>query len=562
MNTGSEKTIHLLPDYLINQIAAGEVIQRPADILRELWDNALDAQATHIQTWVIEGGKEEITVMDNGHGMSPIDAGLCFLPHATSKIRSSQDLYHILTRGFRGEALAAIAATCEVELLTRRPSDALGTRVVVSHGKILTQEPIRCSIGTTLHVRNLFHKLPARKKFLRSTAQENRYNLQEFYRITLGMPHIHFSYTQEKRLLWDLQPTTLAQRILDLYPTLEENDLLPVEESTDMLRIYGYLCRPTTPLHGASFFFVNKRYIRHTLWMQILRKEYEPFLGPNQSPAYWIFIEVPPNRVDINIHPAKIEARLQDENLIREFMRSMAKKALYSKVIPSQIPNAPIRLPELPELPEPPVPSAPIPLSPTMATIFPSLPQKETFLPLGKKLFLCLHEEGLWLVDYFAAYQRIEYENTLQNLQNHKLPLQRLLFPQTLALSLENKLLWEEYEPLFRQWGLDYSYHEDKIVVYGLPLGIPGGMAEKFIEDLLHACENATTATLPELWAKYVAYYSMPMQMPQTPQELRALWERLERCKQPDLSPDGNPTRKWIPFQSLENLLTYGELKL
>lgn len=556
MITSSEKTIHLLPDHLINQIAAGEVIQRPADILRELWDNSIDAQATHIQTWVIEGGKEEIIVMDNGQGMSPIDAGLCFLPHATSKIRSSEDLYHILTRGFRGEALAAIAATCDVELLTRRPSDALGTRVLVSNGKILTQEPTRCSIGTTMHVRNLFHKLPARKKFLRSTGQENRHNLQEFYRIALATPNVRFTYNQEKRQLWDLEPTSLLQRILALYPSLKENDLIPVEESTSTLRIYGYLCRPTTPLHGASFFFVNKRYIRHTLWMQILRKEYEPFLGPNQSPAYWIFLDVLPNRVDINIHPAKIEARLQDENLIREFLRSIAKKALYSKIIPCQVPSSPIRIPDLPQEPSAPPPSS------TTGSFFPSPPQKETFVPLGKRYFIYLKEEGMWLVDYYAAHQRIEYENTLQNLQDRKIPLQRLLFPQTITLSPENKLLWEEYEPLFRQWGLDYGYQEDKILIYGLPLGIPGGLAEKFIEDLLHACENSTAVTLPELWAKYVAYYSTPLDPPQTPQELRALWERLSQCKEPDQSPTGNPTRKWIPLQAIENLFTYGEISL
>ncbi|MCS6790918.1 MAG: DNA mismatch repair endonuclease MutL, partial [Bacteroidia bacterium] len=362
ITTEGEQRIRLLPEHLINQIAAGEVILRPASVIKELGENAIDAEATQITFWTESGGKERIQVSDNGIGMSAIDAELCFERHATSKIHSLKDLYRLRTKGFRGEALASIAAVAEVELFTRRAQDALGTYVRLAFGKKERTEPVRCAPGTTLIVRKLFHRLPARRKSLRQEETEHRYNLQEFLRLAYPHPERHFQFYHNHTLVYDLPPASQIERILALHPRLTPETLIPISEETPFFHLKGYLLAPerTPPRNKENYLFLNSRYIRHVSLQQTIHHTYETLLPAETRPLYWLFLEVPPEKVDVNISPSKTEVRLLEEMEIRRALVSVLRRAVALGKVPiTGSPTAsPIPLATVAELS--PLPSEPV----------------------------------------------------------------------------------------------------------------------------------------------------------------------------------------------------------
>jgi DNA mismatch repair protein MutL len=322
--------IQLLPEHVANQIAAGEVVQRPASVVKELLENAIDAGAENIQLIVKDGGKTLIQVVDDGFGMSPADAAMCLQRHATSKIRKAEDLFHIRTMGFRGEALASIAAIAQMELLTRRDTDSLGVRLKVAGGKKESPEEAVSPKGTSVSVKNLFFNIPARRNFLKSPKVEYRHVLEEFQRVALAHPDIAFSLFQNDSELFQLPASNLRKRIVHLFGSRMNNRLVPLEEETQVLRLGGYICKPefAKKSRGEQFFFVNNRFIKCPYLHHAVMNAYEGLLKPDTLPGYFIFMQVPEDSIDINIHPTKTEIKFQDEQSLYAILRSSIKHSL------------------------------------------------------------------------------------------------------------------------------------------------------------------------------------------------------------------------------------------
>ncbi len=322
--------IQLLPDSIANQIAAGEVIQRPASVVKELVENAVDAGSTEIKVILKDGGKALIQIIDNGCGMSETDARMAFERHATSKIRKAKDLFAIRTMGFRGEALASIAAIAHVELKTRRQSDDLGTKIIMEGSAIVTQEPCQCSAGTSFAIKNLFYNVPARRNFLKSHTVEMRHILEEFQRIALANPDIFFSLHHNGSELFHLTKGNLRQRIVGIYGNTVNKKLVPVEEDTDIIKINGYIGKPefSKKTRGEQLFFVNHRFIKSPYLNHAVVGAFDDLLPKDTYPFYIIFIEIDPSKIDINVHPTKQEIKFEDERLLYNYMKVAIKHAL------------------------------------------------------------------------------------------------------------------------------------------------------------------------------------------------------------------------------------------
>lgn len=322
--------IQLLSDSVANQIAAGEVVQRPASAVKELVENAIDAGADRIKLIVKDAGKTLIQVIDNGCGMSVTDARVCFERHATSKIRKAEDLFAIRTMGFRGEAMASIAAIAQVELKTKRVEDELGTVVEIEGSKVVNQYPEALSNGTSISVKNLFYNIPARRNFLKSNSVEMRHIIEEFQRIALAHPNIFFSLHSDTNELFHLSPGSLKQRIVHLFGNNYNQKLVPVEEETTIININGFVGKPefAKKTRGEQFFFVNKRFIRDPYLHHAIMNAYEEVLPTETFPLYVLFIDIDPSKIDINVHPTKTEIKYEDDKSIYAILRSAVKRSL------------------------------------------------------------------------------------------------------------------------------------------------------------------------------------------------------------------------------------------
>lgn len=325
-----ENLIQLLPENIANQIAAGEVIQRPASAVKELLENAADAGATRIQLVVTDAGKALIQVIDNGRGMSETDARMAFERHATSKIRQIDDLFRIHTMGFRGEALASIAAVAQVELKTRRPDDELGTHLEIENSKVVFQEPCSCPAGTQISMKNLFFSVPARRNFLKNNAVEMRHIIDEFIRVALAFPGIAFSLQSNGQEVFHLETGNTRQRIIQLLGNNYQSKLVSVTEDTDYMNIRGYVGKPETArkTRGDQYFFVNNRFIKSAYLNHAVNTAFENLLPKDSFPTYILYIEVDPSQVDINVHPTKQEIKFEDEKIIYAFVQAAVKHAL------------------------------------------------------------------------------------------------------------------------------------------------------------------------------------------------------------------------------------------
>ncbi|MGQ1785829.1 MULTISPECIES: DNA mismatch repair endonuclease MutL [unclassified Saccharicrinis] len=322
--------IQLLPDSVANQIAAGEVIQRPGSMLKELVENAIDAGSTDIKVIIKDAGRTLVQVIDNGCGMSATDARLAFERHATSKIKDVNDLFAIRTMGFRGEALASIAAVAQTELKTKKHGDELGTHLVISGSQVENQEVINCPTGSNFIVRNLFYNVPARRKFLKKDSTELRHLINEFQRIVLANPDISFSLEHNKMPLFQLPVSNLRQRIINMVGKGMNSQLVPVETDTTLVKIHGYVGKPEAARKssGDQFFFVNQRYMRHPYLHKAITEAYANLISPNTIPAYFLYFEVDPKIIDINIHPTKTEIKFEDERAIWHILNATIKESL------------------------------------------------------------------------------------------------------------------------------------------------------------------------------------------------------------------------------------------
>ena len=322
--------IQLLPDHVANQIAAGEVVQRPASVVKELLENAVDAKATDIKLIIKDAGKSLVQVIDNGLGMSVTDARLCFERHATSKIRLAEDLFDLHTKGFRGEALASIAAIAHVEMKTKQDQEELGTHIIIEGSKFVSQDVAVLPKGTSFAVKNLFFNIPARRNFLKSDTIEYKHILDEFQRVAMAHPNIHFTFYHNGSENYNLPQSNLRQRIVNIFAGKTNEKLIPINEDTEIVKIQGFICKPefSKKNRGEQFFFVNDRYIKSPYLHHAVMNAYEGLLQNGTQPSYFIYLNVPPNTIDINIHPTKTEIKFDDESALYAILRSTIKHSL------------------------------------------------------------------------------------------------------------------------------------------------------------------------------------------------------------------------------------------
>ncbi len=322
--------ILLLPDNIANQIAAGEVIQRPASAVKELLENAVDAGATEIKLIITDAGKTLVQVIDNGGGMSDTDARMSFERHATSKIQTIEDLFHIRTMGFRGEALASIAAVSQVELKSKRNEDETGSYIEIENSVVKKQEPVAAPVGTNISMKNLFFNVPARRNFLKSNAAEMRHIVDEFTRVALSFPHIFFSLTANGQQLFHLEAGNLKQRILQLLGNHYNAKVVSVKEETDYMNIYGFVGKPETAkkTRGDQYFFVNNRFIKSAYLNHAVMSAFQEMIAKDSFPMYVLFIDLDPTQVDVNVHPTKQDIKFEDEKIVYAFVQAAVKHAL------------------------------------------------------------------------------------------------------------------------------------------------------------------------------------------------------------------------------------------
>ena len=322
--------INLLPENIANQIAAGEVIQRPASAVKELLENAVDAGATEIKLFVNDAGKALIQVIDNGKGMSETDARMSFERHATSKIKNIDDLFHIKTMGFRGEALASIAGVAQVELKTKKHGESVGTCIEIENSVVISQEPVATNEGTNILMKNLFFNVPARRNFLKSNSSELRHIVDEFIRVAMAFPGIFFSLTSNGQEVFHLERGSLKQRIIQILGNNYNAKLVSVKEETDYLNIYGFVGKPETAkkTRGEQYFFVNNRFIKSAYLNHAVMNAFSDMIAKDSFPMYTLFIDLDPSRLDINVHPTKQEIKFEDEKIVYAFVQSAVKHSL------------------------------------------------------------------------------------------------------------------------------------------------------------------------------------------------------------------------------------------
>lgn len=322
--------IRLLPDHIANQIAAGEVIQRPASVVKELVENAIDANATHIDVIIKDAGKTLIQVIDNGKGMSEMDARMAFERHATSKVQVADDLFALQTKGFRGEALASIAAIAHVELKTRQTENEIGTSVRIEGSTVIEQVPVTCKVGSSFEIKNLFFNVPARRNFLKSDVVEFKHIEEEFLRVALAHPNIQFTLHNNNSICFHLPQANLRKRIVDIFGRSYNDKLVPIEEETNIVKLTGFIGKPefSKKTRGEQYFFVNNRYFKDSFFHHALTQAYEGLLAPKTFPSYFLFFEVNPAAIDVNVHPTKTEIKFEDDREIYAILKSAVRQAL------------------------------------------------------------------------------------------------------------------------------------------------------------------------------------------------------------------------------------------
>ena len=507
--------IHLLPDNVSNQIAAGEVVQRPSSVVKELLENAIDAKATQIQLIIKEAGRNLIQVVDNGVGMSVTDARMSFERHATSKITTTEDIFHIHTKGFRGEALASIAAVSQVELKTRKEEDELGTHIIIEGGDIISQIPVHTAVGSTFLIKKLFFNVPARRKFLKSNSVEFRHILDEFHRVALAHEDIQFQLFNNDEEMFRLRSGSLLQRISEIFGRKIQHQLIPIAEQLDWIKLNGFIGKPegAKKARGEQFFFVNQRFFRSTYLNKAVQDAFEGLIPPRFLPSFFLYIQIDPERIDVNIHPTKTEIKFEDEASIYALLRTAIKKSLgVYNVVPSldfdQNPDwsfslnkkdTPVVEPKIninssynpfDTKPGKPSRAEKVNLHELYASSRQEILTSEMFdspsetitesslLRLSNGRWITEKDSNVWILDPYRIHQTVLYENHMKNSKGNVLS-QQLLFPiERPVYDLEKEKLDSIKTALFAE-GLDMEIEEDLLTITAIPSDV---MQEKIIE--------------------------------------------------------------------------------
>ena len=602
--------IQLLPDSVANQIAAGEVIQRPASVVKELVENAVDAGAHTIRVLVVDAGRTSIQVIDDGKGMSETDARLAFERHATSKIRKADDLFALTTMGFRGEALPSIVAVSQVELRTRMAESDLGTCLTISSSKVESQEPVNCPVGSNFKVENLFFNVPARRKFLKSNATELNNILTAFERIVLVYPEINFSLHSNGQELMNLRSGSLRQRIADVFGKRFNQDLLSVDVETTMCKITGFVGKPESARKkGAqNCFFVNGRFMKHAYFHKAVMQAFERLIPVGMQVPYFIYFEVAPSDIDVNIHPTKTEIKFENEQAIWQILLAAVRDAIGKFCEIPQIDFDTEGRPDIPtfdsqrktDMPSPSYnptynpfkqhPEHPRKTVEGWEQLYESLPHQRSvetdiFQPVSEgsdmerpnpqplieekspvhyqykgRYIMTAVKSGLMIIDQHRADIRIRYERYLAQLKARTSGSQRVLFPEVIQFSPSEEVVLEKILPELNAMGFDLSdlgHHS-----YGLnavPTGMDGIDYVQLVKDMVSDTIGKGVGNLDEIHASLALsmarYAAIPQGQVLSNEEMETIVNELFACSNVNYTPNGKAVLCILPQREIEQLL-------
>jgi len=603
--------IHLLPDAVANQIAAGEVVQRPASAVKELLENAIDSGATSIQLIIKDAGRTSLQIIDNGCGMSVTDARMSFERHATSKIKETNDLFLIHTLGFRGEALASIASVAQVELKTRREEDELGTLLFVEGAQFKSQEPCACESGTSITVKNLFFNIPARRNFLKSNTIEFSKIMDEFNRVALIYPEIAFSLFNNGKPVYQLPKSSLKQRIVNLFGSLYNERLLPVEQESGLVNITGFIVKPefSRKTKGEQFLFVNKRFIKHAYFNHAIDDAYQELMSAGTFPGYFLNFEVDPANIDVNIHPTKTEVNFLDSKYIYSILKSTIRQCIGRFTLSPKLDfenESPFDIPYFPS--NKPVVEPTITLKPDYNPFNPSVQQKpdlsnrfsgrlpysfvtelndeqiikldsvdsqqmietetenesllfdiNNFFQLHNRFIVTPVKSGLMIIDQQLAHERILFERLMDTIENHRGASQQLLFPTEVNFLPSDAELIHELKGELYLLGFDLTdIGEHHFKIEGIPAEMPNedpihlieGILESYKSNMLDFRSDRRSGLIRAMARNMAIRPGKKLQI----EEMQVLIDELFACSLPDKSPSGRPTLSIISVGELSEL--------
>ncbi|HZH86269.1 MAG TPA: DNA mismatch repair endonuclease MutL [Brumimicrobium sp.] len=610
--------IRLLPDNIANQIAAGEVIQRPASVVKELIENAVDAGANKIELHIKDAGKTSIQIIDNGKGMSEMDARMSFERHATSKISSAADLFSLTTKGFRGEALASIAAIAHVEMETLEQGEQVGTRIEIAGSKITSQEPSTRTKGTSISVKNLFFNVPARRNFLKSDNVETKHIIEEFNRIALTHPEVGFVFSHNGNVMHNLESAGLRKRIVDLFGRNFNNKLVPIEEETDLVKISGFIVKPefSKKTRGEQYFFVNNRFFKDTYLNHAVVAGYDNLIAAKHYPSYFIYLEVPSQTLDVNVHPTKTEVKFEDNRSIYSILRSTIKLALGKYNIAPSIDfdhepqfdltieqqNSPIRQPEVQ------VDKTFNPFKVTSAsgssgfsgsgssgssnsfkTIRPNKEEWEDFykiteeieektetpskeiqyeeplksssnkIQLHRNLLFIQVKSGALLVHISRANERILYDELMEQFMLSPIAGQQLMFPYEYNFQATQKLEWENNTTNLKRLGFDWNWQKNTIVLSSVPSMLEIEYVTQCLDGIIEKITHQDLEKgelVHELILSLSAAATNHKNKSLSEEEMNYLIDRLFQSEQHQYSPSGKKIMNTISIEELNNYLS------
>lgn len=585
--------IQLLPDSIANQIAAGEVIQRPASVVKELMENAIDAGASEINLIIKDAGKTLIQVIDNGSGMSETDARLSFERHATSKIRLAKDLFSIRTKGFRGEALASIAAIAQVEMITKLKDEDLGNRLFIEGSEVKKQEFCQASPGTKISVKNLFYNVPARRKFLKTDTVELKHLSDEFIRIATSHENVKFTLHHNEREMYHLPAGKIMQRITGIWGKKFAGSLVPVEENTDIVNIGGYVGKPEIAKRSRNnqFLFVNNRFIKSNYLNHAIKLAYENIIPADNFPVFFIFLEIDPNRIDINIHPTKQEIKFEEERLIYNYLRVSVKQALGKYTVTPMLDfdkdlsvdqllnkksegrdfisgfdrssfrkekqdwqqvfealsDTPGSRNDAGDIGK----QSRIDFASTLdqenyghEAMNKTADFKSRLIQVHGSYIICQIKSGMIILDQKNAHERILYERYLKMVVDQQVATQQEMFPQTFELSPEKSQLLGELLPHVNDLGFNIeSFGKNTFIIKGIPAAMP---EQESITELIHQVVDSYSSNLDiqlgineNLARSFAVYSSVKRRKELSQEDMQQLIDELFACENPYTSPGG-----------------------
>ena len=601
-----ECKVRVLSQQVASQIAAGEVVNRPASVVKELVENAVDAGADSIKVILSDAGRTSIQVIDNGCGMNPEDARTAFERHATSKIKESDDLYSLTTFGFRGEALPSIAAVAEVQLRTRTADSETGTEISIKASEIENQEPCVCPVGSSFTVRNLFYNVPARRKFLKSNQTEFGHILTEMERVSIAHPEVAFELTHQGEQILSLPASAVKQRIVNLFGRKMNEALLPVEVETSVVKVSGF-CSNLDSVKGKGakqFFFVNGRFMRHPYFHKAVLSAYEGLVPESDQPSYFLFLDVPPETIDVNIHPTKTEIKFQDEQVIWKILMAAVKESVGRF---EEMPTIDFNTTDMPDIP---IYDASRPVTPPKVSFNPDFnpfsstrvetgqsrtnrenwsklygdaierkvnegeipftpmsemmakPEEEILKPyqFADRFILVPSEQGLMIIDQHRAHIRVLYDRFMANAKSHASASQGLLFPEMFQLSANDAVVFEELKPRFAALGFDLSdMGRGAIAVQGVPSGMEGQDYERLITDMIADIRINPTheedRQLESLALAMANKAAIPAGRRLSENEMQELVRSLKACSMPSRTPDAKTVYIVRSVQEISRLL-------